>query len=329
MPKELNKAFDFDGAKYKFGIGGLHSQEKNQTIIPRKNELFGEFDVASMYPSIIIEQGLYPEHLGKEFLDVYKTIKDERLHAKRTGDKVKNQTYKIVLNGSYGKFGSKYSFLYSPQLLIQTTITGQLSLLMLIERMTNAGGKVVSANTDGVNVVYDKSIKDAIFAVKAWWEKVTTYELEYTPYISTFSRDVNSYIAVKENGIKGKGLFASPSLMKNPQTSIVTKAVIEYLSNNTPMAETIRQCNDVSEFVAVRTVRGGGDKDGVYVGKVCRWYYSSATSTAIHYKSNGNKVPKSEGAMPLMDLPDTLPHDIDYDWYINEAETVAFKLEEL
>ena len=33
LPKELNKAIDFEGAKYKLGIGGLHSQEKKQTVI--------------------------------------------------------------------------------------------------------------------------------------------------------------------------------------------------------------------------------------------------------------------------------------------------------
>lgn len=330
MPKELNKAFDFDGAKYKFGIGGLHSQEKMQTVIPHSSELFGEFDVASMYPSIIIEQGLYPEKLTDKFLTVYSTIKEQRLEAKRTGDKVKNDTYKIVLNGSYGKFGSKYSFLYSPKLLIQTTITGQLSLLMLIEKMTLAGGKVMSANTDGVNVLYPKTIKKQIFDIKAEWEKLTTYELEYTPYKSAFSRDVNSYIAIKEDGsVKGKGLFAPPSLMKNPQTNVVTNAVIAYLAHNTPIDKTVRECTNIHDFVSVRTVRGGAVKDGEYVGKVCRWYYSTDTSTAIHYKTNNNKVPKSDNAIPLMDLPDKLPHDMDYQWYINEAEKIAYALDEI
>ena len=39
---------------------------------------------------------------------------------------------KIQINGSFGKLGSKYSLLYAPDLLLQTTITGQLALLMLI-----------------------------------------------------------------------------------------------------------------------------------------------------------------------------------------------------
>lgn len=59
-------------------------------------------------------------------------------------------TFKIVLNGTFGKLGSKYSFLYSPNLMIQVTITGQLALLMLIEALEAAGISVVSANTDGI-----------------------------------------------------------------------------------------------------------------------------------------------------------------------------------
>ena len=36
---------------------------------------------------------------------------------------------KIVVNGSFGKFGSRYSILYSPDLMLQVTITGQLCRL--------------------------------------------------------------------------------------------------------------------------------------------------------------------------------------------------------
>ena len=47
-------------------------------------------------------------------------------------------------------------FLYSPDLLINTTITGQLTLLMLIEMITLSGGKVKSANTDGIVILCNR-----------------------------------------------------------------------------------------------------------------------------------------------------------------------------
>ena len=60
---------------------------------------------------------------------------------------------------------------------------------------------------------------------------------------------------------------------------------------------------------------------GEYLGKVIRWYYSSEQRgrSEIVYANNGNKVPRSEGAKPIMDLPDSFPTDIDYQWYIDET----------
>ena len=62
-----------------------------------------------MYPSLIIEYGFYPPHLGKEFLEVYKGIKDERIEAKHNGNKLKNLTLKLSING----FNIKYNTFYN------------------------------------------------------------------------------------------------------------------------------------------------------------------------------------------------------------------------
>ena len=62
-----------------------------------------------MYPSLIIEYGFYPPHLGKEFLEVYKEIKDERIKAKHNGNKLKNLTLKLSING----FNIKYNTFYN------------------------------------------------------------------------------------------------------------------------------------------------------------------------------------------------------------------------
>ena len=64
-----------------------------------------------------------------------------------------------------------------------------------------------------------------------------------------------------------------------------------------------------------------------YLGKVIRWYYQINETGAIHYKTvnktgGRNKVPSSDGACPLMELPDQLPCDIDYERYIREANDI-------
>ncbi len=319
LAKELGTPIMFGGRSYKFGIGGLHSQEKQQAIIPHDSEIFGEFDIASMYPSIIIEQDLYPQHLGRDFLDIYSEMKEERVRIKHT-DPRRAQTFKIVLNGSYGTFGSPYSFLYSPELLVQTTITGQLFLLMAIEKVTACGAQVVSANTDGINVVYKEADRDIVESAIFECEILAGYDFEFTPYAATYSRDVNNYIALTTNNkLKQKGAFAKTGLMKNPENSICSEAVSNYLLTKMPIEEYIRNATDFTKFLTARRVTGGAVFGDEYLGKVVRFYHSTDGAT-INYKKNGNKVPKSNGCRPAMVLPDRIPGDLDYEWYIKDAK---------
>jgi hypothetical protein len=58
---------------------------------------------------------------------------------------------------------------------------------------------------------------------------------------------------------------------------------------------------------------------GVNAGRVCRWYMTTKIIPPITYATSGNLVPKTQGAMLCMTLPDKLPKDIDLNWYIQEA----------
>ena len=99
-------------------------------------------------------------------------------------------------------------------------------------------------------------------------------------------------------------------------------AVLKYLENGTPIEDTVRNCLDIRRFLTVRTVKGGAVKGEELLGRAIRWYYAKGETGTINYKVNGNKVPRSDGAVPLMNLPDELPNNIDYDWYINEANDI-------
>lgn len=312
------------GVPFQMGIGGLHSCEKKQFIdVEGTNMQLADYDVASYYPNIILQQQLSPHSMGEPFLKVYQSIVERRLEAKRAGDTVTADTLKICVNGSFGKLGSKWSALYSPELLIQTTITGQLALLMLIERFQARGIQVVSANTDGVVTYCDKSLDSDLREVAFEWMLDTSFELERTEYLRLASRDVNNYVAVKTNrSFKGKGVFAPTGLMKNPDMSIIPDAVAKFIANGTPIEKTIRECDDICQFATVRRVNGGAVFRGDFLGKAVRFYYSTNVEEyeQIEYKKNSNKVPKSDGAMPMMDLPATFPADVDFDRYIKAAE---------
>ncbi|UPT52990.1 DNA polymerase [Hafnia phage yong3] len=311
---------------YRMGIGGLHSSEECAAHPPKQGQKKRDIDVTSYYPSIILNERLYPEQLGEAFLQVYQRIVDRRIAAKRAGDKKTANTLKIVINGSFGKLGSMWSVLYAPKLLIQVTITGQLSLLMLIEAFELNGIEVISANTDGIVVKYDEEQEGFVDAMIKWWESVTNFEMESTYYAGLYSANVNNYVAVKEpdeNGkveVKRKGWFAETGLQKNCTGEIIMEAVCECLANGTPVSRTIRACTDIRKFVILRAVKGGAVWDGEFLGKVVRWYYSTSEPAEMVYANSGNRVAGSAGGKPIMTLPDELPGDIDYDAYIAKAE---------
>lgn len=325
------------GKKYTLGIGGIHSIEKSKAHIAAEDEIIKDIDVASYYPRAILSQGLYPKSIGPEFLRVYEGIVNRRLAAKNAKnptkkDKVTNSSLKIVINGSFGKFGSKYSILYSPNLMIQVTITGQLSLLMLIERMEAAGISVISANTDGIVVKCKKAMEDKVNEIIEDWEFETGFDLEPTNYEAIYSRDVNNYIAIippnpkknKPRSIKGKGAYADQydsfyRLRSNPVNEICKQAVKKFLTDSIPVEETIHSCKNIVDFTSIITVNSGAVKEGKLIGKAIRWYYGTYELDAI-YRTTGQKVPKSDNGVPLMDIPTTFPNDVDYNWYINEAK---------
>lgn len=311
---------------YQMGIGGLHSCEKNQVLRADKRMMLADFDVASYYPSIMLQQRLSPKSLGAKFLRVYQSLVDRRLHAKRSGDKTTADTLKICVNGSFGKLGSKYSALYSPDLMVQVTITGQLALLMLIERLERAGVRVASANTDGIVIYTDRANDDLVENIAFDWVLDTSFELERTDYRLIASRDVNNYFAVKtDESVKRKGCFTESGIAKNPDREIVYNAVCEYFANGTPVQQTIEGCTYLNQFVMVRTVKGGALFKGDYVGKAVRWYYSR-NGADLRYKINGNLVPNSTGCQPAMTLC-TVPDDLDYARYVRDAEGLIKELQ--
>lgn len=391
MPEHIADMLIPIGAmKYQMGIGGLHSTEKTAAHIASADMLLLDTDVESFYPKIMLNLGLFPPQIGPAFLRVFGSIVERRINAKHRKDKVTADALKITINGTYGKLGSKYSFLYAPGQIIQVTLTGQLSLLMLIERLELRGFQVVSANTDGLVTKVPTARRNEFNAIVGQWRAETNFVTEETQYTALYSKDVNNYIALKEDGYKAKGVYANPwdlenedkfdQLKHNPANVVCLDAAIAALRFGTPVERTVRACTDITRFINVRTVTGGAvklygeqplppHKDKVellryaefeeiaegawipsgasdrsamstvdayklavhnlktfnsqqYLGKAIRWYYAEGVEGEIVAAKSGNKVPRSDGAMPLMDLPETFPSDVNYQWYEEEARKI-------
>jgi hypothetical protein len=343
-PTEIEKLKPRLGSNvYRLGAGGLHSSEENITHAADKDTLIIDRDVSSYYPYIILNQRLFPKALGEPFLKVFEGIVNRRINAKREGRKSEADSLKITINGTFGKLGNPFSIMYSPELLMQVTMSGQLYLLMLIERIELAGISVISANTDGVVIRCPKDRYKDLEAVIIMWEEDTGFITEETRYKSLHCRDVNNYIAIKEEGgCKLKGVYAevgsalNSPLSKNPEAYIISMALQAFLEHGTPINETVELYGEnvpsehfktpFSRFVCVRNVKGGAEKNGVYLGKVVRWYYAKDEVGTINYVLSGNKVPLSDGGKPCMIMPTIIPDDIDFDRYINDAEEELYKI---
>ena len=216
--KGYEKNFVFGGLRYTVGVGGIHSKNDPEIIIPAEDEMLIDIDVASLYPSMLIEYGFYPKHLGPEFLEVYSQIRSERIEAKHNGDKIKDSTLKLALNGLSGNLQNEHNFCYSPFAVMQIRINGQLLLLMLAEKLVELGCRIVQANTDGLFVLLKKSIYDKVNIVCREWEQLTKLTLEEDRFEAMYQYAINDYIAVREGYAKKKHEFRDFTAVMDPKT---------------------------------------------------------------------------------------------------------------
>ena len=151
--KQFSYNLIYNGVSIDFGLGGCHACNKSGIYKIKDGRIIIDLDVSSLYPSIAVTLGLYPEHLGKEFLEVYgwmvKTRLIEKAKPKDQRDNVIINGFKLALNGSYGKTGEETSFLYDPLYKYKTTIAGQLFICMWLERICNQlnNVEIIQVNT--------------------------------------------------------------------------------------------------------------------------------------------------------------------------------------
>ena len=343
--KGYNKHFLMDNLEYSVGVGGIHSVNKPSIFIAKEDEIISDVDVASLYPSLIIEYGFYPPHLGKEFLEVYKGIKDERIEAKHNGNKLKNLTLKLSINGLSGNLQSEFSWCYSPKTVMRIRINGQLLLLMLAEKLISIGCQIIQANTDGLFVLRKKKDEQKFKDVCKWWENLTRLELEEDRFERFYQFAINDYLGVLEGYkdsknpklLKKKGLFIdSVTLGKGMQPMIIPKAINANLADNVPVEETIRNCKDINEFITYQKV----DKKFTvqymdkFITHINRYYVSTNGGYLYKCEVEDGKIVKfanmltASGVTLCNDITaiKEFPRNINYKYYIKEANKILAKL---
>jgi hypothetical protein len=281
-----NKHFLFHGQEISIGVGGLHSINKPEKITVTEDEILRDIDAQSLYPSLLIEYGFYPKHLGKEFVVTYKNIRNERVEAKRNGNKVKNETLKLALNAVTGLMQSEYSWMYSPQDVMKIRMNGQLFLLKLADMLySKLDCYIFNWNTDGLFVKFKKKDLDKFDQVTKEFEKFSQLTMEADEFEGMYQFAVNDYIAIKKGYsetknsklIKQKGMFISEvSLGKGMQAMIIPKALNEYFVNNIPVENTIKSSRDIHDFITYQKVSKefSVEYEGNLVSHINRYYVS-------------------------------------------------------
>lgn len=196
------------GVEVVFGTGGIHASVSKRIFKECEEYCIIDYDVKSYYPNLTIVNKLYPEHLGPIFYQTLAELYAERQqHAKGT---VLNKAIKLALNGAWGTTNDKYSCLFDPKYAMTVTISGQLGLCMLAERLIELPGcELIQMNTDGLTIKCKRVDSTRADAVVADWEKTTGLEMERADYKQMNVRDVNNYIAVgTDSEVKRKGAYA-------------------------------------------------------------------------------------------------------------------------
>ena len=350
LTDDFKESLVFMGNTYTFAKGGLHTENKPKIFEADEENIIVDWDVSSYYPAIIINNNRYPKHLGPEFLRGYKQMFNKRLELKPLAKKDKKiagivGALKLAVNSVYGKSSDMLSWLYDRQLTMFTTITGELSLLMLIEAYELAGINVISANTDGVTILVKNTSFDTMTAINKWWMDVTQYELERTDYQKIIFSTVNDYLAIKTNGeIKKKGDFLTDfELHKNKSARIVPIALERYFVNDIPVADTIHNHTNIYDFCLRQKASKDFHYEGVANGKktvynkLIRYYVSNKGEKLLKVKnpecqSNAADVSQVEAGEWVMHVCNHLPPDhpldnINYAYYIERAERIISKIQ--
>jgi len=107
MQDDFKEEIHFYGNVYSFMKGGIHTENKPKVFEADDEYEIIDWDVTSYYPAIIINNGRYPKHLGKEFLRGYQQMFNKRIELKPLAKKDKKikgivGALKLAVNSVYG-----------------------------------------------------------------------------------------------------------------------------------------------------------------------------------------------------------------------------------
>ena len=322
--------------KLTYGKGGLHSVNNDESYKTNQYQKVITSDIASLYPNLLINYKLlrYPS-----LVDIYSNIKDERMIAKRTGDKAKNVTFKLILNSTSGIIDNKHSWLYYPEGALKMRFMGQLVLTKVIEELAIKGYQVVSANTDGIEVIVPTEKEQEYYNIVDFIGDFFNLEFEHEIYKAIYYSNVNNYIAIHaDNSTKKKGstFLTTPNIGDSCNSLIIQKAVEAYFVHGTPVKDFIfNEENSIFDYCISKksakkyTILWNGEvqqrTNRYYASKLAPYLYrieQGIKEKPSHLmKGYGVQLYNQHQEKPLKD------YNINFDYYIKEANQIIAQFE--
>lgn len=327
-----NKKFLLNDLEVSIGVGGIHSINKPEMIIPKDDELLLDSDANSLYPSLIIQYGFVPPHLDKQaFLEIYTRIYRERLAAKKAKRKLEADTKKLVLNSVTGNYQNEHSWLYSPFAVMQIRINGQLLLLMLSERLLELGATIYQLNTDGVLYSLKKAKYDELQQVIKDFEALSRLTFETERFDCFYQLAVNDYFGKTGDEIKEKGCFLTNiRLGKGLNPIVIPLAVEKYFLEGIKPQDYIPTEKDITKFMMSEKTgkQWNVEYNNTAQQRTNRFYASTDGYFLYKWKENdGEKqyqnMLTASGVTLLNNMDDLKDNPkINYRYYITEANKI-------
>lgn len=286
--------------------GGIHGAIPTYVEEATETRTIRNKDVASYYPHLMTLMGYCSRNMPSP--KMFEDTLEERVAAKKAGDKATANALKLVLNTTYGamlngKDGTAFNDLYDPLMGRSVCISGQLFLLELSEHLIAECPtlKIIQLNTDGIMVSFDHEDEAKYQEITQEWQDRTGFELEEDFIRKIVQKDVNNYVEVPADGgepkVKGgqlvRGIAPAGAFNINNNAVVVARAIKQYFIDGTPPEETIAASENILDFQLIAKAGGkysqcyhlvGGEK--VIVQKVNRVYAVSDKSKGTVYKTH-------------------------------------------
>ena len=286
--------------------GGIHGAIPTYVEEATETRTIRNKDVASYYPHLMTLMGYCSRNMPSP--KMFEDTLEERVAAKKAGDKATANALKLVLNTTYGamlngKDGTAFNDLYDPLMGRSVCISGQLFLLELSEHLIAECPtlKIIQLNTDGIMVSFDHEDEAQYQEITQEWQDRTGFELEEDFIRKIVQKDVNNYVEVPADGgepkVKGgqlvRGIAPAGAFNINNNAVVVARAIKQYFIDGTPPEETIAASENILDFQLIAKAGGkysqcyhlvGGEK--VIVQKVNRVYAVSDKSKGTVYKTH-------------------------------------------